>query len=570
MQAAISKSQQSFQEGILHLQRGIAQKALACFQEAIQFNPSGGDAYLGLGLAFNAVSDRESAKQAFEKAVRFSPQQAAPHFELGRILSQEGKDKEALSCYKAAIDLDPQCATYHFNFSSLLMKIGYTPQASVGFRKVLSLDPDYVEAWNALGAALNHLGQSQEAAACYQKAIALRPQYIDAYNGLGLLLCDLGDSASGEQCFRLAMQIRQTTPLDKIEFGIAQQWQLQINLCRSLEYQKKYEAAITLYREAIAQNPENALLHFNLGLLLLSLNRFQEGWREYEWRLKMSANSLAQRQFSSLQWNGEHLNGKSILLYAEQGYGDTLQFVRYVELVVKQGATVYLEVQPALLKLLGNIPGVQRVVTRKDECPETEWHCSLMSLPYIFQSTEDTLPDRTPYIDVSAELEQRQEDGKLRIGLVWAGNKAHENDRHRSIPLNEFLPLGELNHIKLFSLQVGDASKEIAELSSEFAIEDPTSGFRNFADTAAFIKTLDLVITVDTSVAHLAGALGMPVWILLAHNRTDWRWQKEGNSSRWYPTAKLFRQKTPGNWSEVISEVKRELNQELERPLHSL
>jgi hypothetical protein len=333
------------------------------------------------------------------------------------------------------------------------------------------------------------------------------------------------------------------------------------NLGNTLRARGRYQEAIKRYEQAIAVNPDYADAHWDLSLTLLQLGDFERGWREHEWRMQCSA--LAKPvQYSQPQWAGESLVGKSILLHPEQGLGDTLQFVRYVQVVADLGARVYLGTQPELHALLKLIPGADMVVSY-GQLPVFDVQCPLLSLPFVLGTRLDSVPAKVPYLFAEEGLVQQwaqklgPSNGKKRVGLVWAGSKTHKNDRNRSIDPAKLSPLLQVPGFQFFSLQKGATGSTILAPPGAELI-DHTGELNDFIDTAALIANLDLVISVDTSVAHLAGGMGKPVWLLLPRD-PDWRWLLDRDDSPWYPTMKLFRQTTARDWEPVVQRMAREL-----------
>jgi Tetratricopeptide repeat len=395
-----------------------------------------------------------------------------------------------------------------------------------------------------------------------RRALEIAPERHEARCVLGSVLGDQHRYAEAAECLREVL--RQQSSLEKQQKPSPNSayWVAMTNLARYLDELDQTDASIDLYQQAIREDPESALIHTNFGYVLLKHGRYVEGWVEHEWRWKAPGFPSKQRDFNRPLWKGTPLAGAKILLYWEQGYGDTLQFIRYVPLVAERGGRVILEVQPSLRKLLSQLPGVEQFIAEGDPLPEFTWHCPLMSLPLAFGTTAETIPP-APYLtvpqeDIKAAKAEWPADG-LRVGLAWSGSPKHPLNANRSMSLRHLLPLGEVPGTTFYSLQTGDGAKQIEEVSSSFRISDVCSQDVGFIKTAPFVAGLDLVITIDTVIAHLAGALGIPVWILLAHNRADWRWHDKRSDSPWYPSVRLFRQAKPGDWSEVIERVKDEL-----------
>jgi len=428
-------------------------------------------------------------------------------------------------------------------------RAGRLLQAQAAYRQILSVDPAHVDAHLALGAALQALGQPAEAEASFREALRLRPNYPEAHNNLGIALRDLGRAAEAETSFRESLRLQPNVPVAHNSLGVA---------LKDLGRPAEAEAS---FREALRLQPNYAEAHNNIAHALLLAGRFEEGWQEYEWRWKTISVSSDVRDFSAPLWRGEAIGDRTILLHAEQGLGDTLQFCRYAPLMVC-GGRIILEVQPSLVRLLSRLPGVMQTVARGDRLPPFDLHCPLLSLPLAFSTTLDTIPATTPYLSADPALAAKWQErlvglGGLRIGLVWAGEQGVNfaakaaDDRRRSIALKALAPLGKVAGVSFVSLQKGGPAAEAADPPHGMMLHDSTADLHDFEDTAALIVNLDLVVSVDTSVAHLAGALGKPVWLLNRFD-TDWRWLLNRDDSPWYPTLRQFRQPSPGDWNSAV------------------
>jgi hypothetical protein len=320
--------------------------------------------------------------------------------------------------------------------------------------------------------------------------------------------------------------------------------------------------AIACFQKALQIDPHYPEAHCNMSFVYLLTGNFEEGWKEYEWRRRLKGS--VQREFSQPLWDGSDIHGKTILLYAEQGFGDTIQFIRYIPFVAQKNAIVLVECQDELASVIQDIEGVNRVFVFGEQLPEFDVHCPLLSLPLVFDTTLETIPAEVPYIKADSILVQRwknklkHDNSKLKIGLSWAGRPTHKRDRQRSISFDTFSPLLQINEVTFYSLQKGEAAGQAKNPTKGMKLIDYTDEMRDFSDTAAFIENLDLIISVDTAVAHLAGALGKPVWTLLPF-APDWRWMLHREDSPWYPTMRLFRQPSPGDWGSVINNVLRNL-----------
>lgn len=424
--------------------------------------------------------------------------------------------------------------------------------ASAIYRLVLHEQPDNAIAMQYLGVISYQNENHEEAASLIKRAIRIQPGIPDFHNNLGLVFHAMGDLGRAVECYRQAIDLNA---------NYVEAWN---NLGLALEADGRPAEAIPCYERAIALQPAFAQAHWNLSLVLLATGDFPRGWREYEWRLKTPELAGEAQRFSQPAWNGDPLNGKTILLHPEQGFGDAIQFIRYIPLLTSLGGKIVAEVKPALRRLFAQIPGIERVIAQGEPLPHFDVHCPLLSLPFHFGTTLDNLPAEAPYLSAdpqSAELwRQRIPDthGALKVGLVWAGSPGHKNDRNRSIGLDQFNVLGDIPDLAFFSLQKGPGANQVGQPVVNIHVHDLMEYVEDFADTAALIGQLDLVLCVDTAVAHLAGAMGKPTWVLLPF-APDWRWLQERTDSPWYPSMRLFRQRKNGNWGEVLLRVREAL-----------
>ena len=406
----------------------------------------------------------------------------------------------------------------------------------------------HAEASNSLGAALRALDRHREALASYDRAIALKPSFANAHFNRGNVLGSLTRHVEAVESYQRAIAL-------KPDYASAH-----YNRGNALGDLLRHREAIESYRKAIALKPDDAKAHWNLAISYLTLGEFALGWKEHEWRWREEQRAGHRRTFAPPLWLGQYpLDGKTILLHGEQGLGDTLQFCRYVELVAALGAKVVLEVQPPLASLLRSLDGAAAVVAHGAGLPDFDYHCPLMSLPLAFQTGLQNVPASIPYIrseprQVAIWSRRLGERTRPRIGLAWSGSATHRNDQKRSIPLSEVLPL-LVDEIEWVSLQTEVRPADAALLAAGTSLRHFGAEMADFSDTAAVAELMDLVIAVDTSAAHLAGAMGKPVWILLPFN-PEWRWMLDRGDSPWYPTARLIRQSAPGDWASVIQAVR--------------
>jgi hypothetical protein len=424
--------------------------------------------------------------------------------------------------------------------------MGRQNEAIPAFRRTIAIRPQSAEAWNGLGESMRQTGNLVEAIHALRRATELNPNYSDAHLNLGIALGEHDKLQEAIDSINRAVQLDPQNPYAHCNSGIAQSFVMQLDLA-----EKSYQRAIEL-------RPEYAVAHHALALLQLVQGRFEEGWRGYEYRWKLPT-APKPYEFNRPKWTGEDLIGKTILLHTEQGLGDSLQFVRYVPLVARQAAKVYFYCQPPLIQLFSQLNDVTLLTDPNQKIPPYDFHCPLMSLPLAFGTRLETIPAEVPYLHADEKLLQDWKpkldwSKKLRIGIVWSGNPKHKSDRQRSIPLRALAPLGEFtDQIAFYSLQVGPPALQISEVP-ELKLIDLSADLQDFTDTAAVIQQLDLVISVDTATAHLAGALARPIWILLAYV-PDWRWLLDRSDSPWYPTARIFRQTQAGDWSPVVESL---------------
>jgi Tfp pilus assembly protein PilF len=451
--------------------------------------------------------------------------------------------------------------TRDMNFDQLLesaftyYQAGNFQQAERICREMLTVQPDNADICNNLGLILSRTGQLDEAIMYYKKAIRLDPTLVDAYYNLGIIFQDKMQHSEAIAYYSKALRLDPVLIDAHYNMGIAFRDLMRIN------------EAITCYQNAIQLDPNFATAHFNLSLALLLSGNFREGWEEFEWRWKIKELSQ-RRNFLQPQWNGANIPGKTLLLHAEDGFGDTIQFVRYAPLIAQHDTKVIVECQKELTSLIQNLDGVSQVVSYGDELPDFDFYCSLLRLPYVFRMTLENLPVRVSYIKPYPSLTEKwrermkYDNSKFKIGLVWSGSAREGKLRYRSCPFEFFSVLADLDNITFYSLQKQLLENESINIPGNMKFVNYMKEIDNFSDTAALIENLDFVISVDTAVAHLAGALGKQVWTLVSFP-PDWRWMLDRKDSPWYPTMKLFRQPSQGEWQVVIDNIYNELYKKL-------
>lgn len=539
--------------GLVAFQAGRVDLAAEWIGRACTLNPHYAEAFGNLGQVLQSTGDLERAEASFARAVELNPGFAEALTNLGNLLSAQGRWEEAIDCHQRAVAARPGYADGWCNLGIALSEAGRRDEAIASLVQAITLKPDLAEGHNNLGLVLQEMGRGEEALAHFDRALTLNPNYAEAHNNRGYAFETRGrtDEALEEYASALRLKPRYAEAVN--------------NLGGLFESGGRLADAAECFELSVAWKPDFAIAHYNRSLIHLITGDLETGFQGYKWR----RGFLPQRKFPCPQWRGEPLQGARILLYAEQGLGDAIHFLRYVSDVLALAQEVVLEVGKPLLRLAQEIPGVSRVLCLGEELPPCQWECSLMSLPGVLGTRRETIPANVPYLTVP-EAVQRKAQGivsagtRLRIGLVWAGAPAHKKDRWRSLPLHLFQDLLTATNASFYSFQLGSAALERAALpdASSSRITDLTSHIDDMADTAALLQRMDLVISVDTAVAHLAGALGVPVWVMLPF-APDWRWLLNRSDSPWYPTMRLFRQPGPGDWPSVIRSVQAALRTEL-------
>ena len=491
----------------------------------------------------------ERAGQLCRELLRAEPESVELLTLSGALARQSGDLDAAFQALSRAAALNPALAELHNNLGVILEDLGRHEQAVQSYRAALEQRPDYCEARCNLGNALLRLSRIEEAVASYRSAIAVDPGYTDAHYNLGNALRAKGDWRQAVASYRSLLALQP----DHLPG-----W---INLGGTLHALNGFEEAIGAQRRALQLDAGSVDAHWNLALALLATGDYREGWREYQWRLRDAAAGFAPTCAGREMWDGAPLAGRTLLLRAEQGFGDAIQFFRFAQLLARRGEKIVLECRPELLTLFARQAGNIRLFAAGAEPPPFDTFAYLMSLPHLLGTTLENLPAQTPSLEadpaLSAEWKKRlPRGGSLKVGVVWAGSAGYKNDRYRSLPVQELAPLAALPGVALYSLQLGAAVGELAALGD--GVCDLSGSLRDFADTAAVIENLDLVLSVDTAVAHLAGAMGKPVLLLLPFS-CDWRWLSGRSDSPWYPAMRLYRQPADGGWRPVVAAVARDL-----------
>jgi rfaE bifunctional protein nucleotidyltransferase chain/domain len=521
------------------------------FQAVLAITPDNVDALTQLGVVLAQQNRVPEAVAKFREAIALKPQHAKAHNNLGVALTQMGQRDEGLACYREAAALQPDYAEAHFNLGVALAERQQAEEAIASYEHALRARPDYPDALFNLGMLLVEERRPSDAIVHLEQAVRLLPNSAEAQNNLSLVLADLGRFDDALASCEAALRLR---PLD------AKSHMNRGNVVSALG---RMDEALACYAFALRLQPDYINATWNRSLALLGKGDFQRGWPEYESRWKKPESKL--RPLAEPLWDGSPLQDKTILLWCEQGIGDTFQFVRYAFEVKKRGATVWLGCQEALVPLLSTCPGVDKVFAEGGPAPQGfDCHAPLMSLPFLCGTTLANVPAETPYLRADAgEVERWRKDFSasphFKIGVTWQGNPKHRWDRHRSFSVHWFRSLATLEGVEVYSLQKGLGAEELKTV--RFPITDLNGQLDElggtFQNTAAAIQALDLIVTCDSAVAHLAGALGVPVWIPLSA-LSDWRWLREREDTPWYPTMRLFRQSKLGEWSQVFERIRAE------------
>jgi tetratricopeptide (TPR) repeat protein len=519
--------------------------AAALFREIIARVPGMIAAHNNLGVALRLDGQEAAAAAAFRRATEIAPDYSAAHANLGLTLRAQGESEEAVAAFRRAAALDPSNAELQSHLASAYVALARYELAVAHFRRATELRPHFPSAYANLGMALTELNRWDEAVAAYERAAALDPDNASIRVNLAFARDDPAGIAEAEaQCRRLIA-------------GRSNLLEAYNALGLILQKQNRLDESLESYRRASALKPDFLPAAINESLVLLLLGRYDEAWPKYEWRRRLPM--LRRNERAMPPWQGEDIAGKSILLHSEQGFGDTIQFLRYVPLVAERARHVVLEIPRPLVRMAASLP-IENVtiVPNNRPPPSADVHAPMLGLPRIFQTRVDNIPGRVPYLTPRRPLVERwarrlAADTRFKVGLAWAGNPEHRGNRSRSLTLGRLAPLLAVRDVGWYGLQVGPPAEEIKRLPKD-TVTDLSPQLADFAETAGAILNLDLVIAVDTAVAHLAGALARPVWIMIAFS-PDWRWLLNRDDSLWYPSVRLYRQPAPGDWDSVIARV---------------
>jgi Flp pilus assembly protein TadD len=589
--------------GIIAHQQGQSERALELIRKSVELDPNVATAQQNLGDLLLTAGQLEAAEKALRRALELDANFGIAAMKLGMVLEQQNKLTEAEEQYRKSIALIPNYPLAHCNLGDALVKQNRAQEAILCYNRAISLDPNLAEAYSNRAHALDSLNLADEAAADYMRAVQLKPTLVNALQALGVYHYERDRSEEATEYFRRALAVDPNSSAVHHSLSLAYmrlgRYEDACRECRQVIQMKpdsvdaygnlglalrdlgRYDESLEAYEQAMRVDPECQTVNANRALILLVRGQFEEGLREYQKRWKIPEFSVYGRDYNAPRWEGDaDLDGKTILLWHEQGMGDTIHFVRYAKILAQRGAArVIIEVQKPLVNLLRRVEGVSQVITRDNPLPEgIDFHAAFLSLPGALGTTLDSIPADVPYLRAEEAMMETWRDrlsqagvqsGEFKVGIVWRGTPGHRLDRDRSVTLQQFEPIARAGGARLVSLQMNDTPSSPglsigtpAEVRP-FPLVDLTSQITDFTDTAALLANLDLLISVDTAVVHLAGAMARPVWNLLPYV-PDWRWLLDRSDTPWYPTMRLLRQKSRGDWRTVFDQAAAELKRTID------
>ncbi len=582
-----------YNKGYVLQKQQLLQQAINCYEQAILLNPQYTEAYHNLGLIYQAQLALDTAINYYEQALNSNPYYYESYKALGALYLQEHKFDLANAIYQRALAINPEFVDAIVQLAVIAEKqmqesktLAYYQQATEYYQNLLQTEDKQAGVYFSLGNLYVKQGNFFQAQTCYEKELAINPQHADAHCNLGVAYIHQQKLNKAMDCFKQALAIDENhvdalcclgnAYIDKNDLSLAliylekafainnRHTDTLNNLGLLYKNKNKLTEAMACYKQATQVDPYYANAHFNLAIILLLSGDYAAGWQEYEWRFKANKQLTPEQQFPNCQlWQGEKLLAKTLLIYAEQGLGDAIHFIRYITLVAPLVDNIIVQCSPLLHRLFRSIPQIKQLISFDQPLPQFDVYFPLMSLPRLFNTHLQTIPANVPYLCAPKEssFSVAMTQDKLNVGFVWVGNPGFKNDKNRSIDINHFQALTLLTQVQFYSLQVGDKRSDLSQISFANPVIDIGSKVKDFADTAAVIAQLDLVISVDTSVAHLAGALNKPTWILLPFS-PDFRWLLAREDSPWYPSVRLFRQREAGVWEDVFKRVQQTLENE--------
>ena len=540
-------------------QQGLYAEAAEAYAQAIDHDPAQPELLFNQAAALAALGQRQQAMRCLREAVDLKPDYAEAFYNLGNLQKQTGQFSQARLSYEQAIRYRPRLLAAHYNLANLLRDQEEYGLAVGQYRCALDIDPRHVNAWIQLGKTLRKQGRVDQALQCYEEALLANPHCPELHSQLGMAQADRGDYDAAHASLRQALR-RTTRPAG-----------VHCNLGALYNLEGRYAEAVDQYERALLVDRNHAMARWNRALLLLQRGEFREGWQQYQWRHNTSLMGMAYAsRHDAPTWIGLPYRGQRLLVHYEQGYGDLFQFARYLPWAKTLGGSLLFEAPASALGLFETWSCIDTLIAASPKlrvAPSFDIQCSLLDLPHLARTTLDTIPGRTPYLHASPERVRqwscRFTEPGFRVGVVWGGSPIGAN-RLSTLKLNacRLADLGELTKvpsIRLYGLQKGPAAEQVNEHPHPILLRNLGPEFHTYMDTAAAIAHLDLVLSVDTSVAHLAAAMGKPTWLLLRHE-SEWRWLLDRADSPWYPTMRLFRQTKNEGWAPVIRRVCERLN----------
>ncbi len=585
-----------YNKGYVLQKQQLLNQAIHCYEQAILLNPDYTEAYHNLGLIYQHQAAFDTAIHYYEKALNINPHYNESYKALGTLYLQENKFDLANAIYQRALKINPEFVDAIIQLAVIAEKqmqqsqaIAYYQQATAYYENLLQTQDKQVEVYFGLGNLYIKQLKFAQAQACYEKALAINAQHVDAQCNLGVAYIHQQQLDNAIACFKHALDIDENhvdalcclgnAYIDKDDLSLAliylekafainpRHTDTLNNLGLLYKNQNKLPEAMACYKQAIEVDPYYANAHFNLAIILLLSGDYAAGWQEYEWRFKANKQLTPEQQFPNYPlWQGEKLLGKTILIYAEQGLGDAIHFIRYITVVYPFVDNIIVQCSPLLHRLFRSIPYIKQLISFDQSLPHIDVYFPLMSLPRLFNTQLQTIPANVPYLcaPTASDVAVVMAPDKLNVGFVWVGNPGFKNDKNRSIAIKHFQVVTQLKQVQFYSLQVGEKRGDLSHISFANPVIDIGGKVKDFADTATIIAQLDLIISVDTSVAHLAGAFNKPTWILLPFS-PDFRWLLGREDSPWYPSVRLFRQSKEKIWDDVFYRLKQALETEILR-----
>jgi tetratricopeptide (TPR) repeat protein len=573
--------------GLIFYRKNDFDQAIAHLERATSINPSDVGALNNLGVVYKRAKKYLKAVVAYDEALKLDPNYVDAHSNLSNLYREMGANDKAILAAQTALKIDDKHLTSWVNLGIVYQKMGQFAKAIDHFKTALTINPKHSPAYFNLGNTLYDQKRYLEAAQMMQQALKIHPNNTDYLNNFGVMLKMLKRYDDAVKVYEAVLQIKPNSANTYNNMGLALKElrrldEAEASCLKAIElnpddynaynnlgtiYEDRHELvrAEENFNKAIALQPDHTNANWNLSVVELNLGKFEQGWKRYEWRWK-SEDSKAKPRFPVPEWRGESLKGKTILVYSEQGFGDAIHFIRYIPMVKELGAKkIIVQAKKELHPLFKHIKAIDKLVTTvDDDMPVFHTHIPMLSLPLRFNTTLETIPNEVPYLFTRGKpVKLKLNQAKLNIGIVWSGSPTHKRHTERFVGLKLFEKLFPIPNVQFYSLQVGEDAEAIKTNNFSSKIIDLSSKLTDFAKTASVIKQLDLIIGSDTSVLHLAGALGKRGWVFI-QQINDWRWMQEREDSPWYPTLTLFRQQNYGDWESVMDRVHDKLRDEVD------